>query len=285
MYLLFRRKGMSLRKWYSDSIFGRMCGRWLFLLFILPMCAQPLWSLESVGEDNYIIESPDDAADLVVYNALSPATEGMPRDSVFSRTYDDFVYRSHERWLQLIPNLGTLQYAGNIGFCSVGLGWDYGKHDRWETHFLLGYLPRWHSKQWNLTFTIKENLVPWSLPLGRPRDLDNPDCLAHHRHFTFQPAVFTFFVNSIFDDEFWTEEPDRYPGSYYRFSSRIRFSIGVGQRISLHIPQEKRRHYDRISLFYEFSACDLHIISAVPHKRVTAGDILRLGIGMQYKFF
>lgn len=284
MYLLFRRRGMNLRKWFSDWAFCRMYRFRLFLFLFLPMWAHPLWSEESVREDNYKVFT-EEASELLVYNTLSAPSDGMSRDSVFSRSYDDFVYRSHERWLQLIPNLGTLQYAGNIGFCSVGIGWDYGKHDRWETHLLWGYLPRWHSKQWNITFTIKENLVPWNLPLGKARDLDNPDCLAHHSHFTFQPAVFTFFVNSIFDDEFWTEEPDRYPGSYYRFSSRIRFSIGLGQRVSFHIPHEKRRHYDRISLYYELSACDLHLISDIPHKRVTTGDILRLGIGMQYKFF
>lgn len=186
--------------------------------------------------------------------------------------YAAYVQRAHRRWLRLIPNLGILQYAGDIGMISAGLGWDYGRHDRWETQFLVGYLPKFHAKENDITLTLKENLVPWSITCGS-------------HGLTVQPAVFTLFVNSVLDDEFWTEEPDRYPSGYYGFSSRIRWSLGFGGRISLDIPEAKRHHADRISLYYELSTCDLYIVSAVPNDRLNFGDILRLGLGVQYRFF
>lgn len=188
-----------------------------------------------------------------------------------NQRYVKYVQHSQERWMKLIPNLGTVQYAGNIGMVSLGIGWDYGRKDAWETHVLVGFLPKYHTENFNLTFTLKENYIPWHIGVTDKA--------------VFHPACFTLFFNSIFGDEFWTEEPDRYPSGYYGFSSRIRINLGVGQRLDFNIPVHRRVHAERVSLYYELSVCDLHLVSAIPNKNITLGDILRLGIGMQYRFF
>lgn len=204
--------------------------------------------------------------------------------------------RMQEHWLQLIPNIATVQYAGNIGLISAGIGWDYGKHDRWETHMQVAFLPKYHSAKASATFTLRENLIPWSLGLGkrkwaRPSDAtelatDRTLTWSRRALFSFEPAVFSMFMNTIFDDEFWVAEPEKYNGGdYYRFSSKVRTHIGFGSRISINTPSKWRRRYDRISLYYELSTYDLAIISAIPNEKISLGDILRLGIGIQYKFF
>lgn len=185
--------------------------------------------------------------------------------------YARYVQHSQERWMRMIPNLGTVQYAGNIGMVSLGLGWDYGRHDALETHVLVGYLPKYNTENSNLTFTLKENYIPWHVEMADRA--------------VFHPVCFTVFLNSIFGDEFWTEEPDRYPSGYYGFSSRVRINLGVGQRLDFNIPVHRRVRAERVSLYYELSVCDLHLISAVPNKNITLADILRLGIGLQYRFF
>lgn len=207
--------------------------------------------------------------------AARPLAEG---DSVMvSRTeldrlrYNRYVKRYQKGWMKLIPNLATLQYAGDIGMFSLGIGWDYGKHDRWETHFLIGYLPKYHADAHDATFTLKENFIPWCVNVT-----DGVD---------FNPACFTLFFNTIFDDEFWTEQPDRYPSGYYGFSSRVRIALGFGGRINFKIPDANHRHTDRLSLYYELNTCDLLIVSAVTNSNITLGDILRLGIGIQYRIF
>ena len=103
---------------------------------------------------------------------------------------------------------------------------------------------------------------------------------------SFEPAVFTSSLSTIFNNQFWVKEPEKYNGGdYYRFSSKVRLHLGVGSRLSLNIPNRQRRHFDRISFYYELSTYDLAIISAVPNEKLTLGDILCLGIGLQYKFF
>ena len=212
------------------------------------------------------------------------------------RDYEQRVEQIHQRWMAMIPNLGIVQYAGNIGMCSTGIGWSYGKDERWESLVLVGYVPKHHTQKSNITFTLRENLIPWSLGLGK-RQWARPDSTTYmgetiyipwnRRAFaSFEPVVFTASLSTIFNDQFWVKEPEKYNGGdYYRFSSKVRLHLGLGSRLSLNVPQERRRHFDRISLYYELSTYDLAIISAIPNKKLSLGDILCLGLGVQYKFF
>lgn len=185
--------------------------------------------------------------------------------------YDTRKENFEDKWMKLIPNLYVAQYAGNIGFISLGVGWDYGKNDRWETLLLLGYLPDGVMSESMWTSTLRQNLVPWQVECSRL--------------VTITPAVFTFSVNTVFHNEFWFTESERYPGDYYRFSSKLRAQIGIGGRINLHFTDFKRKETDRISLFYDLSTYDLALISYVPNHNLKFSDILALGIGVQYRFF
>lgn len=206
--------------------------------------------------------------------------------------YERHVLKMHQRWMKAIPNIVSVQHAGNIGFLSAGIGWDYGQYDCWETHLQIAFLPKYHNDRFDITFTIKENLVPWSFGLGPRRWADENVAHPNRRPWnrrafaSIEPLVGSLFVNTIFNNEFWVHEPEKYNGGdYYRFSSKMRINVGIGSRISFNIPKEHRRHFDRISLYYELSTYDLAISSAIPNKKITASDILTLGIGIQYKFW
>lgn len=186
--------------------------------------------------------------------------------------YQQRLNHIREGWAALIPQIADVQYAGNIGVVSVGVGWDYGSHNTWETHLMLGYLPRWQSDADDFTFTLKQNYVPWRMHFGH-------DVMIN-------PFYVSLFMNSIFDDEFWRREPSKYNGGhYYRFSSKIRTHIALCGRFNYYIPEQKRILSRRVSLYYELSSYDLAILSALPNKKITLGDILCLGVGLQYKFF
>ncbi len=208
--------------------------------------------------------------------------------------YEQLLQRRRERWLRLAPSLSTVQYAGDIGLGALGIGWDYGRNERWETHLQLGFLPKGIGPKWNITLTLRENYVPWSLGIGSrrwadPQRTDNQGELRDWNRraaMSIEPLVATVFINTIFDDEFWVHEPEKYNGgSYYRFPSQLRLHLGIGQRLSLNIPQARRRRYDRASLYYTLSTYDLAIITAATNEKITLADILTLGIGLQYKFF
>ncbi|MCM1079944.1 MAG: hypothetical protein NC116_10865 [Clostridium sp.] len=172
------------------------------------------------------------------------------------------------RWAALIPNRFSLQYAGDIGMVSAGIGWCYGKRGQWGTHVFLGYLPKNHTPSSYWSFTVKQTYTPWSLPLGK--------------QWTVEPLYGTVFINSILSDEFWTKEPDRYPKGYYGFSSRLRFHIGMGQKVTFTIPASRRVLAKKISLYYEVSTCDLYVRQKFLSKTIPFKDIICLALGVQY---
>ena len=182
--------------------------------------------------------------------------------------YDRRIHRYRKRWYSLVPTYSKLQFAGNMGLLSVGFGWDYGKHNQWETDLLFGYLPKYDSDRAKVTMTLKQNYIPWNITLG-----EGP--------FSFEPLTCGLYFNTVFGDEFWVSEPDRYPSGYYGFSSKIRTHIFLGQRVTFDIPRKKRFMAKSITLFYELSSCDLYIVSAFSNGYLRMRDYLSLSFGLK----
>lgn len=220
-------------------------GRWLVLAIML-LSMSNIYAQEATTEP---------------FNTINRAKKG----------YDVRLEHARSHWMKAIPNLYLLQYAGNIGFLSGGIGWDYGKREQWETHMLIGYLPEMVMDQWMVTMTIRESFVPWEVRCNN--------------FITWNPTLFNLSINTVFNSEFWITEKEKYPGDYYRFSSKIRAQIGLGGRVNLHFTNYNRRLTDRISFYYELSTYDLALISYIPNKAIKLSDILALGFGVQYKFF
>lgn len=193
------------------------------------------------------------------------------RDSLTGK-YEQRIYKYHQWWQGLIPSHTVLQYAGSIGFLSAGVGWDYGKHDWWETTILLGYLPKYHSDKSKVTFTLKQNYTPWSLTV-KPQRL------------TVEPLTCGLFFNTIFSNEFWMNEPDRYPDGYYGFATRIRTHIFVGQRLTHYFKGSDKKGHS-ISAYYELNTCDLYLVSYFTNPDyMKLTDILSLSNGIKMQIF
>lgn len=174
-------------------------------------------------------------------------------------------YRSG--WEKMIPKYQVLQFAGSIGLVSLGTGWDYGKSKQWETDFLLGIIPRFSSDQTKVTLTLRECYMPWKVRLKGGWD--------------FKPFSVSVGMSTVLDDDFWVKEPEKYPTPYYKFSTRVRFLLSVGQRFTLH--QGKDMWFKRISFYYELGTCDLYLISAFTNKYLKPGDILNLSFGIKFQ--
>ena len=191
-------------------------------------------------------------ADSLLYLDASP-TENVRVESATMSRYDRRIHRRREHWAELIPTQFIMQYAGNMGLMSIGIGWDYGKHKQWETNLMFGYLPKISSHRGKLTMTLKENYLPWSM-----------------------------YINTVFGSEFWDNQPSRYPDKYYEpLNTKIRLNVFLGQRITKIIPANKRKFLKSISAFYEVSACDLYLRLLFMEKKVTLGDILCLSVGVK----
>lgn len=64
--------------------------------------------------------------------------------------------------------------------------------------------------------TLKQNYMPWSWSVNDKLSIE--------------PLACGLYMNTIFGDEFWAEEPERYPNGYYGFSTKVRFHAYLGQR-------------------------------------------------------
>lgn len=176
------------------------------------------------------------------------------------------VSAQHADWL---PNVGVVQYAGNIGFISAGAGWSYGMETRWQTELLLGYLPHFTFDDDSFTLTLRQQYLPWQYRVDE--------------HWSVTPASFAFSLNAVMNNEFWVTEPIN--NNYYRFSSKVRMQLGLGSRINFYLPTKKERRDRRISLYYELSTYDLVLLSYVRTSHTLFSEILSLGIGVNVSLF
>lgn len=181
--------------------------------------------------------------------------------------YDHRVRKYRMGWLKLIPTHTKMQFYGNMGFVSLGFGWDYGRNNQWETDMFVGFLPKKDSKRNKLTFTLKQNYIPWNLQLKN--------------NFSFEPLTTGLYMNTILGDEFWANQPAKYPNGYYGFSTKVRFHIFAGQRLTYDIPNSQQNWAKAITLFYELSSSDLYIVSAFNNRYLKPHDFLALSFGIK----
>lgn len=184
--------------------------------------------------------------------------------------YKKRVESYRDFWESLMPTYSKIQYAGGMGLVNLGLGWQYGKKDQWETDVFLGFIPRYSSDESKITFTLKQNFIPWQTPLNKT--------------LTLEPLTCALYFNTVFSDEFWTQQPDRYPSGYYRFSTRVRTHLSIGQRLRFNIPDSKRFFSRSITAFYEISTCDFYLANAFTN-RLGLDDYLRLSFGLKFDIF
>lgn len=190
-------------------------------------------------------------------------------DTIATRRWDKRVNWRYEGWERLKPKNAKVQYAGGMGFLSLGAGWEYGNRNQWNSDFFVGFLPKQFSDELHFTFTIKQTYTPWSMRFC--------DWLS------YEPLTCGLYFTTISGEDFWQREPCKYPNRYYNFSSKLRTSIFLGQSITFY---QKRFSWMRnISFFYEIGTNELYIISKATNKTVRMGDILRLSFGLKMQIF
>ena len=106
-----------------------------------------------------------------------------------------------------------------------------------------------------------------------------------HTKIQFAGNMGLLYFNTVFGNEFWVREPDRYPKGYYNFSSKIRSHIFLGQRLTYDIDPKQRHTAKAITVFYELSTCDLYLISAVTNRYLRPRDYLSLSFGLKLQLF
>ena len=158
------------------------------------------------------------------------------------------------------------QFAGGIGFLSVGVGRSFFQ-DKLETDLFLGYLPESIGGDRITTAAIKATYVP-----VKPIRFKTVD---------WQPLRTGVQISYTFGDEYFAFEPhDKYPKSYYGFSTALHGSILLGGQVDF--VRVNRLH--NFSAYYEFGSSVEYIISYIQNpKYLGPGKIFNLALGVRMR--
>jgi len=201
----------------------------------------------------------------IAFSTVAKADDSIPQNTSL---YEMRLEKYYKFWNSLIPSQVVIQNAGNMGLVSAGVGWDYGKRNQWETHLLVGFVPKHKSSSTKLTFTVKENFIPWRKKMGKDWDVEPLSC--------------GMYLNAILGDNFWNQQPSRYPNNYYWFSTRFRINVFAGQRFTKNLDLNNKKSFVKsATFFYEVSTCDLYMIDLVKNSKIGFLDVIGLSLGMK----
>lgn len=216
-------------------------------MFLMPACVQ--------AQQNAVADTALAARDTVVKHSR----------------YDNRILRYRRYWGALIPTQTVLQTCGNMGLFSFGVGWDYGKHQQWETQLLFGYIPKYDSNSAKMTITLKQNYIPWSVTMGHG--------------WAFEPLECGLYFNTVLGSDFWTKQPSKYGSGYYPFSTRIRPNIFVGERFTVGVPENRRKFVKSVTFFYELSTNDIYFMRFYRNGSAGFWDVFGLSLGIKTQLF
>jgi hypothetical protein len=168
---------------------------------------------------------------------------------------------------RLVPDFATLQYAGSIGFLSVGAGYNvFGKH---ALSFHYGYVPKSKGGELNI-FASK---LVFNLLTFRTSD-----------RITIEALNAGLMLSYHFGSEFRSRWPgQRYPEGYYWWKTSLKAHLLVQSAVTFQLDKKSRIH--SLTGFIEFNTNELYLISLVQNRRsLRPADIIKLGYGLRATF-
>ncbi len=168
---------------------------------------------------------------------------------------DDTVAYRH-RWF--LPGQYKLQYAGSIGFMSVGFGYAIG--EIYQPALFFGYLGEHFGGSKNSVFSVS---------------------LKNSFNFT-RKALFEYFrpygglsITWGNTHNTFRKLPDYYPQKYY-FQNKVHFSPFVGGELRFDI---KGAYFEGFGVYAEVSSLDAYLLEAIRTKYVKPYMTLSLAVG------
>lgn len=175
------------------------------------------------------------------------------------------VENNKRSWL--IPDHVKAQFAGNIGFVSVGAGYLHG-NDKLETDLYVGFLPKSIGGDHIVSLSTKMTYSPWKLPLSE--------------EYTIIPFSIGPYLSYSFGSQFDTLLPNEYPEGYYWWATSLRFGAFFGGRLQMHLGDEQR--VKSLDFYYELGTYDLEFLSYIQNtKTLQISDIFSLALGIKLR--
>jgi hypothetical protein len=217
--------------------------RRIILVFLFAILGDMLWA-----------QSPQDSS-----YPMGPFFESLyePRSKVIRG--DTVIFRA--RWF--FPRHVKMQFAGSVGFLSVGAG--YRLWDIYEPTLIFGYLSE--------TFGGSDVTVA-TISLKNSFDLTPTAWFGH-----FWPKA-GILINWGNTNNTFKKLPPHYPEKYY-FQNKVHLAPFLGGEWYMPI---KDKHLNGLGFYFEFSALDAYLLEAIRTEYVTLRDIWSLGMGITFYF-
>jgi len=163
------------------------------------------------------------------------------------------------------PDHIEVQYAGGIGFISIGAGYST-KNQKLEGDLYYGYLPK---SVGGISIHSISGKVTW-IPI-------HPVII---KKYQLEPLMAGLIVNYSFGKQYYSFDPPYYPYRYYSFPTAIHSALFLGSRIDHNFPTNT--FVRQLSLYYEILSFDREIISLVSNpKSLQVTDIVTLALGIR----
>jgi hypothetical protein len=164
------------------------------------------------------------------------------------------------------PDQLKLQFAGNVGFLSPGVGYAWSDR-RVEADLFFGWVPRAVGGEDIVSFTAKLTWLPWALDVGR-RWLVRP----------FSAGVQTTYT--LGDDYFMTL-PSRYRPHYYDFPNyptALRAGVAFGGALG----RKGSGTIREIAVYAELVALDTMLVAWARNREALGlADVFSLALGVR----
>lgn len=166
---------------------------------------------------------------------------------------------------KLLPDHAKIQFAGNIGFLSAGIGYDtFG--GKLNSDLLIGYLPEYIGQTTVLTISQKNTF--------------------NFRNFSFQPinrlnVIAGFSVNVESGRNSFLKLPEYYPDGYYSTNS---VTIGVFTGLKYKGKYNSDSRIKNIEYYAEIGTLATYLYYTFYNEDYFNTDIYSLALGINLKF-
>lgn len=192
---------------------------------------------------------------LMVTNLVCAFDHVHPGDSSRSRSFS-------ARWI--LPHYIPIQYAGNIGWLSTGIGYAT-RRDNYRLSLLYGYSPEAISGVPIHTVTAKNIFILYHFPVSQKQ--------------TLLPYLACGVSVEIGGQSFFIQ-PAEMPSGYYNYPKSLHFIPSAGMK--LQYSTEQFKFFRAIEVFAEASTVDVYILSKIMSSEVRMSQIISLSLGMHF---
>ncbi|MDI6804127.1 MAG: hypothetical protein QME58_09810 [Bacteroidota bacterium] len=168
------------------------------------------------------------------------------------------------KYTKFLPDYVKLQFAGGIGFLSLGLGYTFFDH-RLDVSFFYGYVP---------IFISIDDLHSVSLQLTgkliRIKVNEDIDLL---------PLNIGFFIHHTFGNEYWISLPSHYPDEYYWWAPGRNAGLFIGGEIKTKLLSDKTPA-SGTAFYVRVGSRGLYIASMFGNSAIPLSEIIEVGFGV-----